>query len=963
MSDRMRQIPFDKLMDWALDEYSEVKQIFGVREFINAPDQEKLQLFGEKLEFPCGPAAGPHTQLAQNIIASYVVGGRFFELKTVQTLDGEDLPVSKPCILAPDECYNVEWSTELYVPQALEEYIKGWFALGLLSKELGLGDSDGYIFNMSVGYDLEGIRSKKIDDFIEGLKNAEHTDTWKLCKQWAKANISKFKNVDEAYIDSISPKICTSITLSTLHGCPPEEIERIATYLIMEKKLNTFIKCNPTLLGYEYARSTLDKLGYDYMAFDDHHFKADLQFEDAIPMLRKLGILAAGSRLAFGVKLTNTFPVKITAGELPGEEMYMSGRSLFPLTLSVAIRLSKAFDGKLRISFSGGADAHNIDALFDAGIWPITMATTLLKPGGYGRLVQMSGILAKCKYRPFEGVNIKKLEALFDNISSSSLYKKPIKPADIRKMKGKAPLLNCSAAPCKESGCPINQDIPAYLRLVGEGKHLEALRVITERNPLPFITGAICPHHCTDGCTRGFYESPVDIRHVKKQAADLAYKELLNEIKPLSASGKKVAIIGGGPAGLAAAYFLTKAGLSVTIFEGRDSLGGIVRHVIPEFRIGNDAINKDIDLVLKMGAEVRLNSEIKDTSTLKKDFDTVIVATGAWKPGILELKEGDTLNALQVLEAMKKNSPDLKLGENVVVIGGGNTAMDMARAAKRFPGVRKVSIVYRRTKHYMPADEEELQLAIQDGVDFCELLAPIDLKDGNLNCEQMKLGKADASGRRIPVATGRMVSVPADVVIAAIGDSAYDDLKGDYVIGDAKSGPATVVEAIADAMDCATAICGAKFDKYESLNFNPDIPKVLSKKGSLCLDIKNTCNTNRCLECSTVCGCCVDVCPNRANVVIRVDGRGQVIHIDAMCNECGNCEMFCPYSGAPYKDKLTYFSYEEDFNDSENNGFLPLVGDRVLLRLDGSVKECSISETGDLAQLLTAALACNRLKI
>ena len=172
MSDRMRQIPFDRLMSWVLDEYQSNGEIFGVRNFVKKPDKEKLTLFEEKLEFPFGPAAGPHTQLAQNIIASYVAGSRFFELKTVQTLDGEDLPVSKPCILAQDEGYNVEWSTELYVPQALEEYIKGWFALGLISKELGLGDKDGYIFNMSVGYDLKGIKSKKIDDFIEGLKNA-----------------------------------------------------------------------------------------------------------------------------------------------------------------------------------------------------------------------------------------------------------------------------------------------------------------------------------------------------------------------------------------------------------------------------------------------------------------------------------------------------------------------------------------------------------------------------------------------------------------------------------------------------------------------------------------------------------------------------------------------------------------------------------------------------------------------
>ncbi|MEG1367456.1 MAG: putative selenate reductase subunit YgfK, partial [Oscillospiraceae bacterium] len=152
MSDRMTPIPFGKMMDWVLCEYAKSKTVFGVSKLykadVNAP---KLSLFGENIELPFGPAAGPHTQLAQNIIAAYSAGSRFFELKTVQTLDGEDLPVAKPCINAADECYNVEWSTELWVPDAYNEYVKAWFALKLISRELSLGAEDGFIFNMSVG--------------------------------------------------------------------------------------------------------------------------------------------------------------------------------------------------------------------------------------------------------------------------------------------------------------------------------------------------------------------------------------------------------------------------------------------------------------------------------------------------------------------------------------------------------------------------------------------------------------------------------------------------------------------------------------------------------------------------------------------------------------------------------------------------------------------------------------------
>ena len=156
-----------------------------------------------------------------------------------------------------------------------------------------------------------------------------------------------------------------SITESTLHGCPPDEIERIATYLITEKNLNTYVKCNPTLLGYEFARKTLDGLGYDYIQFDDHHFREDLQWEDAVPMFHRLMQRTGERGLEFGVKITNTFPVDVAAGELPSQEMYMSGRSLYPLSLSLAARLAREFKGKLRISYSGGADIHSVRALFE----------------------------------------------------------------------------------------------------------------------------------------------------------------------------------------------------------------------------------------------------------------------------------------------------------------------------------------------------------------------------------------------------------------------------------------------------------------------------------------------------------------------------------------------------------------------------------------------------------------------
>ena len=188
------------------------------------------------------------------------------------------------------------------------------------------------------------------------MKEARDTEVFKECRTWLLDHVDQFEHVTKEDIEAIPSEICNSATISTLHGCPPNEIESIANHLYKEKHLNTFIKCNPTLLGYEFARKTMDEMGYDYMAFGDFHFLDDLQYKDAVPMFKRLQALADQLGLAFGVKITNTFPVDVTRNELPSEEMYMSGKALFPLSISLAAKLSREFDGKLRIAYSGGAD-------------------------------------------------------------------------------------------------------------------------------------------------------------------------------------------------------------------------------------------------------------------------------------------------------------------------------------------------------------------------------------------------------------------------------------------------------------------------------------------------------------------------------------------------------------------------------------------------------------------------------
>ena len=956
MSDIMRPVPFDALMDWILEEYHRNGTVFGVRK--GPAYGASRPMFRENVEVPLGPAAGPHTQLAQNIVAAYVSGARFFELKTVQKMDGEELRecVSKPCIAARDEGYNCEWSTELTVPQAFEEYVKAWFACKVLSREMALGAADGFVFNMSVGYDLAGIQSPKIDKYLTEMTDASQTPVFRTCRTWILDHLRRFSAIDADFAENISPVISRSVTESTLHGCPPAEIEGIASYLIREKGLHTYVKCNPTLLGYERARSVLDRLGFDYVAFDDHHFREDLQWADAVPMFRHLRALADGYGVEFGVKLTNTFPVDVTAGELPSAEMYMSGRALFPLSIALAARLSREFGGTLRISYSGGADIHSVKALVSAGVWPVTVATTLLKPGGYQRFNGLGRELQSLSCAAWDGVDTDAVGDLAERVFTDPYYRKPLK-TPVRKLAEKVPLTGCFTAPCTH-GCPIRQDIPAYLRLVREGKFREALEVITERNPLPFITGAICPHRCTDKCTRTFYEEPVAIRAAKRTAAEQGFEALLPAMKPRASHPEvKAAIVGGGPAGMAAAFFLRREGADVTIYEATGTLGGVARHIIPAFRISSDSVDRDEALLRALGVNVRLHSYVSSAAELRGlGYTHILFATGAQKCGELRLEYGNYVNFTEILSAIK-NGLTPALGADVAVIGAGNSAMDTARAVKRLPGVRNVRLIYRRTKKQMPAEEEELLLALEEGVDFLELLSPVGVKDGTLTCAVMELGSPDNSGRRSPAPTGRTVTFPCSTLVAAVGERIDEsvDTGGCPVIGDRKRGPATVVEAIADAAEAVKAILpDMDLDRYAWRNADTDPVRAMERKGELCADCGVCGPGERCLECAAVCQNCVDVCPNRANVAITVPGIAmpQIVHVDGMCNECGNCAAFCPYDGAPYRDKLTLYRSREDFDNSSNQGWLPLDGTRCLTRLDGQTREldaadraCGLNET------------------
>lgn len=988
MGDLMRPVPFRELLNRIFQEFASQRSIFGLPDyaFFRKKTAKCVSLAGQTCENPLGPAAGPHTQLAQNIITAYLAGSRFMELKTVQE---QEPPVQKPCIDAEDEGFNTEWSSEYPVEKAYDEYIKAWLVLHLLEElfELRRGQQRSFIFNMSVGYNLQGLKSARMNRYINDLKNASahptFTHSLEELSQCLK-NPAIFKNTGlEKRIaglkdlpDRISPHICQSVTLSTMHGCPSHEIEKICAYLLTEKQLATYVKLNPTLLSFPVVKQMLTTLGFDYIQLSEQSFSHDLQYHDAIPMLARLQQLAQDEQQFFGVKLTNTLGSVNFKNQLPGAEMYMSGRPLFPLAINLAAKICQEFDGKLAISFSAGISEHNAAAVFAAGIRPLTLATELLKPGGYSRLTAIAAQLEKLDNWQQARIDTEKVAELAAKALTADYTQKSYHNSGKPHITAKLPLFDCAAAPC-QTACPIHQDIPEYIRLTGQQRYTEALALIYETNALPAITGAICHHTCQSHCSRMDYEGCILIREVKQAAVNKG----LAGYKPKSAiperNGIEVAVLGAGPAGLASAYFLAREGFSVTVFDTRPTAGGTVRHVIPRFRIADEIIDRDIHHIKELGVKFVFNSDPHLTPRVlqTQGFRYVIVAIGADAEKKLHLPGGTTaapriLPALKFLEDFNSPLP-LTLGKHVAVIGAGNTAMDASRAALRVPGVETVSVIYRRSEKEMPAYREEYQLALADKVQFYFLLDPEAFAaDHSLICRVMKLGEPDASGRRQPLPTDQTRQLPVDTVITAIGETVNQAQLAQFgfhaqqpvpvnvfLAGDARLGPSSIVQCIADGRQAADAICRAedplwqrKPDFMAQPESIPDEPIIRKKLGPVCLHqprtySDGTCSVlasgeyQRCLECDILCNKCVEVCPNRANIALPLPefyNRFQIIHLDAYCNECGNCATFCPWNGRPYTDKVTLFSSKADFMASQNPGFF-LEKDTALLRVNDSV--------------------------
>lgn len=1005
MTDKFYPISINQLLQIILKEYNKNQSIFGIPEelFFNPVKDNKYKInqFNQNIDSPIGVAAGPHSQMAQNIIGTWLMGARYIELKTIQTLD--ELEVSKPCIDMQDEGYNCEWSQELKIKESFNEYLIAWIIIHILNHKFGYAKEINTIFNMSVGYNLEGILKDNVQWFFSKMND---------CTAELKEKINEIKEIyPEIETISIPNQISDNITLSTMHGCPANEIEDIAKYLLQEKNLHTYVKLNPTLLGSDQLREILNEELNFKTEVPDIAFEHDLKYPDALKIIRSLLEIANQKGLHFGLKMTNTLESTNNKSVFGSnvDMMYMSGRALHPISILVAKKLQNEFNGDLQLSFSAGADAFNNSDILSCGFKTVTVCSDMLKPGGYMRLNQYFDELKKANI----ALQISKTDALknLNNYSKkvleSDFYKrKSIKDLDIKTERNLGNF-DCISAPCRDT-CATNQDIPDYLYYTSTGQFEKAFEVILKTNPFPSITGMVCDHLCQNKCTRVNYDESLLIREVKRFISEQKEVKLNSSDK----NNLKVAIIGAGPSGLSCAYYLSLAGFSVEIFEANSKAGGMVQYAIPGFRLTDEAIEKDFKRVTDLGVQIHYNHKIDRAkfNSLKENYNYLFIGAGAQLSAPYQLDGIDSegvLDSLEFLFNVKKGKETclptgrLEIGKNVVIIGGGNTAMDAARTAYRMVGNEgKVTIVYRRTLNEMPADQGEIKAVLEEGMEIIELAGPEKVIQENgkvkaLVCSKMELKDSDSSGRPRPVEIkGSEFEITCDTIIPAIGQSLNIDfiqeellkatignyqtqIENIFIGGDALRGAATAIKAIGDGRKAAEQIM-----KKAEIDFSISKPtnrKDFSKKELMIkrakrhfapelveLDIHDRKNfklvsetlekeaiqseAERCLQCDEICNTCTTVCPNFANYsyetepltyylqkatqlenreieivnegLFEITQKYQILNIANFCNECGNCNTFCPTNSAPYKEKPKFWLTKSSFDIAKEGYFL-----------------------------------------
>ncbi len=505
------------------------------------------------------------------------------------------------------------------------------------------------------------------------------------------------------------------------------------------------------------------------------------------------------------------------------------------------------------------------------------------------------------------------------------------------------PIYSEKIAPCKNA-CPVGNDIPRILSLVSQGRYEDAWRLFRETSPLPGVCGRVCYHPCESFCNRKNFDEALSIAAVERFVADACF-DLEDKIPERPKRSEKIAIVGSGPAGLTCAYFLAKDGYAVTVFEAASQPGGMLRLGIPAYRLPREVLNREIDLIARWGVEFRTNTKIGQDISIEKlwdSHDAVFIATGAHSGRALNIPgEEFATQGLEFLKAVNAGKT-VTLGKQVLIIGGGNTAMDCARTALRL-GAQPI-VVYRRTREEMPAIAEEIEEAEHEGTRFEFLAAPIAIRKLNgkleVQCIRMKLGEPDASGRRRPVPIpGSDFIMYADTMLKAVGEEpeltflsehvetsegivieraqGILERAGIFIGGDAQTGPSTVTQAMRSGKETAQAITrflrgerkpkAVKLEEALRVNFNyfthaprvptPQLPvsertsNFSETKGAISAEQARA-EANRCFSCGVCNNCdnCWVFCPDAA--IARMNGTYEVNY--DFCKGCGVCVEECP---------------------------------------------------------------------
>jgi putative selenate reductase len=950
VADRLRPLSPADLTAWIAAELARDDAVLGIPRGLwftpSAGDRFGLTLHGRRLATPIGVAAGPHSQLAQNIVVAWLCGARVIELKTVQTRDR--IEVSKPCIEMLDEGLNVEWSQELTLGESLEQYLAAWVLIHALHRRLGFsGDRPDVVFDVSVGYDLAGLDQPNLCRFLEGMTVAG--DGLERCRA------AVARGFPEALDGPHPGPPAASATVSTLHGCPPAEIAAMTKRLLERWRLPTAVKLNPTLLGLEtVTRILVEELGWRHLEPQPSAFEADLGWDDALDLIGGLEGAAHDLGVGLGLKLCNTLPVvnRHPAFAGAGDTAYLSGRPLHALAVELASRLGRALGGRVPISFAGGVDAGNAPALLAGGLRPLTLCSELLRPGGYLRLGGVLETIAEALDRAgaadLDELAVRRAgggspgEAALRNLGryAAGLRRNPeVAREGYRRtpLPSSRPLglFDCISAPCTDA-CAIAQKAPAYLRRVAAGDLAGAAAVVALDNPLPSILGRACHHPCEPVCSRGHLDRPVAIREVKRFVADHAPPPAP---PPRPRPGDlRVAVVGAGPCGLAAAVDLVRAGVPTTVFESRPRAGGMVSATIPGYRASSESVERDLAAIAALGVTVVYGAAIGEDSgaaaLLDQGFDHVVVAVGAQRGARLGVAGEDAegvVDGLDFLRSARRGGPTVLPGRTVVV-GGGDVAIDCARTARRLSG-GPVEILYRRSRAEMPAHPDDVEELLAEGVTIRELRSPRRVVEvaGRLSaveCSVMTLAGVAEDGRRRAIEVpGEIETVAADTLVVAIGQRtdlgvfgarrpatgpdgfvAVDPATLETSIprlwagGDLRSpGPSSIVDACADGQRIARAILeregiatAAPSAPADELPDRAELLRRRSRKTARALperssaaaglgfdEITRTLTTEaaraeaaRCLDCDLLCNACESVCPNRAIVGYRTHAAG-----------------------------------------------------------------------------------------